>query len=274
MAGAVAFVSKTARGLPSLAVETIRHPGPLFEGLRPAPALEALLRRRDTLIELPAQQMPRVLITVPHHAAPGVERIAERRPEGGRVADENAVLYALVCLEAVRQRGVDAALVIAAHATDHDPNKSESSPYCQRVLRSAPGTLLLECHGASARAPHDLEISAGRNHWIDPVAFTRSLVRSLGPGFHAAAQIEAGQRSALLLSARHPGGTPSTLRFPALRTRSLAAASEAGIAALHVEAKPRFRQRSPLAWDLTAAGRALGLGLAAAIAELPHRTQS
>ena len=255
-------------------METIRHEGPLFEGRRTAPALSALLRRRDTLVELPARNQPRVWITVPHHAAPGVDRIAERRPQGGRVADENAVLYALVCLEALRARGIDAALLVAAHATDHDPNKSESSPYCQRVLASAPGTLLLECHGASARAPHDLEISAGRNPWVDPVAFTRTLVGAIGPGFHAAAQLEAGGRAALVMSGEDLAGAASVLRFPALRTRSLAAAGEVGIAALHGEAKPRFRQRSPLAPALTAAGRALGLGRAAAIAALPHRPQA
>jgi hypothetical protein len=262
-------------------VQSILHAGPIFDGARTAPALTALLLRRDTLIELPCRAEPRVLLTVPHHAAPGIDRIAERRPEGGRVADENAVLYALVCLEALRARGVAAALVIAAHATDHDPNKSEGSPYCQRVLRGVPGTLLVECHGASLRAPHDLEISDGRNPHVDPVRFTQALVRALGPGFHAAAQIAPGNRAALVLGAEHPHGAPTALRFPALRTSSLSAAGAVGIAALHVEAKPRFRQRSPFAADLTAAGRALGLALASAIAEhaaaapaSPHRAQA
>ena len=252
-------------------MELIRHEGPLFDGPRTAPALAQLLRRRDTLIELPSDGPPRALLTVPHHAAPGVERIAERRPQGGRVADENAVLYALVALEALRARGIPAALLVAAHATDHDPNKSETSPYCRHVLASAPRTILVECHGASLRAPHDLEVSAGRNRWSDPLAFTRSLVASMGPGYHAAAQLRPGERGALVLGGRHPEGHPSVLRFPALRTRSLSAAGEAGIAAFHVEAKPRFRHRSPFATDVTAAGRALGTGIAAAIAALPHR---
>jgi hypothetical protein len=268
-------------GYRDFTVQSILHDGPLFEGGRAAPELTGLLRRRDTLIELPAREDPRVLLTVPHHAAPGIDRIAENRPEGGRVADENAVLYALVCLEALRERGIGAALVVAAHATDHDPNKSEGSPYCQRVLRSAPGTLLVECHGASLRAPHDLEISAGRNLHADPLRFTQALVRALGPGFHAAAQIAPGNRAALVIGAQQPEGSPTSLRFPALRTRSLTAAGEAGIAALHVEAKPRFRQRSPFTSDVTAAGRSLGRALAAAIGdhatrspELPHRAQA
>ena len=216
------------------------------------------------MIELGPQTQRTVVLGVPHHAAVGIDRIAERSASGGRVADENAVLYALVCLEELHRRGIPSALVVAAHPSDHDPNKRPDSPYCRRVLADPKPALLVECHGAGAAAPHDLEVSAGRNDRSRPLEFGHLLARSLGPGFHVAAQTVPGGRAALILDARLRT-TPSVLRFPALRTQSLRAAGELGIEAFHIEAKPRFRSRGDGTADLTSSGRSLGQSLAAAI---------
>jgi hypothetical protein len=249
-------------------VELLQHrayTGPLFHDDRPHPRLAALLDQRDLLIELGPRCARGVVLGVPHHAAVGVDRIAERSPSGGRVADENAVLYALACLARLRALGIPSALVVAAHASDHDPNKRRETPYCRRVLGHPRPGLLLECHGAGSRAPHDLEVSAGRNPRARPLAFGGLLARALGPGFHVAAQTAPGERAALIVDAQ-PRSTPSVLRFPALRTTSLQAAGEHGIAALHLEAKPRFRSRGDGSAGLTRAGRSLGESLAVAIA--------
>jgi hypothetical protein len=241
------------------------YSGPLLDGDRPHGRLAPLLARRDVLIELGPRAPEAIVLGVPHHAAAGVDRIAERSPSGGRVADENAVLYALACLARLRELGVASAAVVAAHASDHDPNKRRETPYCRRVLGAPRARLLVECHAAGARAPHDLEVSAGRNRRARPLEFGGLLARSLGPGFHVAAQTTPGARAALIVDAR-PYSTPSVLRFPALRTTSLHAAGEQGIAALHVEAKPRFRSRGDGGPGLTRAGRRLGESLADAIA--------
>lgn len=226
--------------------------------------LAAALTGVDRLLQVGEVARPAVLLGVPHHAPVGVERIATARPEGGRVADENAVLYALVCYDALRRRGVGCRLLVACQALDHDPNKDEESPYCRAVLEAEP-RLLLECHGAGPRAPHDLEVTAGRNAHARPLPFGRRLAAALGPGFAVAAQARAGTRSALLLDAAGRE-TPVALRFPALRTRSLAALGRRGLAALHVEAKPRFRSAGPRRDVPTASGQRLGRALAAALA--------
>ena len=230
-----------------------------------APDLIALLDCRDTLVEI-AHGEPGVVLGVPHHAARGVDRIAERRPEGGRVADENAVVYALICFDALRVRGVGCRLMVAAHATDHDPNKHPESPYCRAALDSPATRLLVECHGAGARAPNELELSAGRNRLADPLAFGRRLVRSLGAGFRLAAQSEPAGDRALVLDA-DGNETPGVLRFPALLTRSLELAGSRNVAALHLEAKPRFRLTSAGAGfhAPTPSGDRLGIALADAI---------
>lgn len=242
------------------------YDGPLLDGDRPPADLLALLAARDILIEVRTADPPRVVLGVPHHAALGVDRIAERRPEGGRVADENAVLYALVALQHLAALGVVGQLVVAAHATDHDPNKLPTSPYCRRILASG-ADLLIECHGAGRRAPHDLELSAGRNHVADPLRFGGALARALGPGFHLAAQRVPGASGAVLMDARGAGTGGSVLRFPALRTRSLSSAGERGMAALHLEAKPRFRTRGDGSPSVTASGHRLGRALATAAAQ-------
>jgi hypothetical protein len=246
-------------------VELRSYRGPVFAGDGPHPALARLLDARDTLVEIGSAPAPHVVLGVPHHAAIGIDRIAESRPEGGRVADENAVLYALACFEALARAGAACRLLVAAHATDHDPNKRAESAYCQRALAGPGLRLLVECHGAGRRAPHDLELSAGCNPRSDPLRFGRLLARALGPGFHLAAQTAPGTRSALLLDAGGADAGASVLRFPALQTHSLTAAGDRGAAALHLEAKPRFRSRGDGSADLTAAGRRLGGALAAAV---------
>jgi len=249
----------------SVAVELRRYQGPVFAGDGPHPALARLLDARDTLIEIGSAPAPQVVLGVPHHAAIGIARIAERRPEGGRVADENAVVYALACFAMLSRAGAACRVVVAAHATDHDPNKRAGSHYCRHALAGPELRLLVECHGAGRRAPHDLELSAGRNARSEPLRFGRLLARALGPGFHLAAQTAPGARSALLLDARGADAGASVLRFPALRTHSLAAAAARGVAALHLEAKPRFRSRGDGSAALTASGRRLGSALAAAV---------
>lgn len=246
-------------------MELRRYQGPVLEGDGPHPGLARLLDARDTLIEIDSGPTPRIVLGVPHHAAIGIDRIAEARPEGGRVADENAVLYALACFEALARAGAGCRVLVAAHATDHDPNKHPDSAYCRHAV-SGPGLrLLIECHGAGRRAPHDLELSAGNNPHGDPLRFGRLLARALGPGFHLAAQTTPGTRSALLLDSGGEDAGASVLRFPALNTHSLAAVAAAGAAALHLEAKPRFRTRGDGTAALTESGRKLGTALAQAV---------
>src|SRR5262249_18806186 len=174
--------------------------------------------------------------------------------------DENAVLYALVCFSALERLAIGCRLVVASQARDHDPNKDEASPYCRAVLAHR-ARILVECHGAGARAPHDLELSAGCNDRADPLATGRALAAALGAGFHVAAQTRPGTAQALLLDSRG-SESPTVLRFPALRTRSLLEAGARGIAGLHLEAKLRFRSAGPRNGSPTPSGERLGRALA------------
>jgi hypothetical protein len=246
-------------------MERIEYRGAPWRARRVAPSLARLLERRDTLIELShGAPPPAVVLGVPHHAAAGIEWIAERRPEGRRVADENAVLYALVCFARLESHAIPCRLVIAAHATDHDPNKLPGSPYCTRILAAPRAQLLLECHAAGRTAPHELEISAGGNGYADPLHFGRLLAQCLGPGHQVASQARPGSRAAQVVASGRPA-RQSRLRYPALRTRSLTEAALHGIAALHLEAMPRFRTHSIGSLRLPDAGRQLGYALADAI---------
>ena len=207
---------------------------------------------------------PDVVLGVPHHAPVGIDRIALERPQGSRIADENAVLYALVCFSALERFDVGCRLVVASQARDHDPNKDSASPYCREALPERAG-VLVECHGAGARAPHDLELSAGANRWADPLRVGRGLAAALGAGFHVAVQTCPGSSQALLLDASGRE-SPTVLRFPALQTRSLLEAGERGIAALHLEAKLRFRSAGPRNGTPTKSGERLGQALARVLA--------
>lgn len=249
-------------------LETQHYAGAVWRGGAIAPELERSLAEPDRLIVLAHGARPDVLLGVPHHAPVGVDRIALERPSGSRIADENAVLYALVCFSALERLGVGCRLVVASQARDHDPNKDGASPYC-RVALETPSRVFIECHGAGARAPHDLELSAGNNRLADPLAVGRALAAALGAGFHVAAQTRAGTAQALLLDA-NGGESPTVLRFPALRTRSLLEANERGLAALHLEAKLRFRSAGPRSGAPTHSGARLGRALAHALAPLAH----
>ncbi len=207
---------------------------------------------------------PQIVLGVPHHAPIGVERIALARPEGSRIADENAVVYALVCFSALEAAGIGCRLVVASQAHDHDPNKDAESPYCRAAFERK-ATWLVECHGAGSRAPHDLELSAGRNRRAAALPVARRLTSELGRGFTVAAQTTPGTSHAVLLDA-NGHESPARLRFPALRTHSLAEAEARGMAALHLEAKLRFRSAGPRTGAPTRSGRRLGRALAHALA--------
>lgn len=247
-------------------MELCTYRGALWRDAVPAPGLARLLERRDALVELRHGAAPAaVVLGVPHHAAKGVDWIAEARPEGRRVADENAALLALACFAALRERDVSCRLVVAAHATDHDPNKIAESPYCARALCEPETRLLFECHSATVEAPHELELSAGRNPLARPLLFAQLLMRALGAGHQLAVQLEPGSRAGRLLES-NGGEREGALRYPALRTRSLIEAGERGVAALHLETVPRFRSRPDGGAALPNDGFHLGRALATAIA--------
>jgi hypothetical protein len=248
-------------------LELHTYTGALLCDTLPTPELARLLARSDSLIEVARGATPAaVVIGVPHHAGPGVDWIAEHSPEGRRVADENAALYALVCLSALEEQRIPCRLVVAAHATDHDPNKVAGSPYCERLLGKRGARLVLECHAAGPDAPHGLELTAGRNRKARPRHFAGLLARALGAGHRVAAQAKPGSNAAVVIE---PGGRTSEgrLRYPALRTRSLVEAERRGLPALHLEANPRFRTRPDGSPALPDAGVHLGRCLARAIAE-------
>jgi hypothetical protein len=242
------------------------YTGALLCGALPTPELARLLARSDSLIEIARGASPAaVVIGVPHHAGPDVDWIAERSPEGRRVADENAALYALVCLSALEEQKIPCRLVVAAHATDHDPNKVAGSPYCERLLAESDTRLVFECHAAGPDAPHGLELTAGRNRRARSLHFARPLIRALGSGHRLAAQLEPGGDAAVVLES--DGQTSEgRLRYPALRTRSLVEADRRGLPALHLEATPHYRTPPDGSPALPAAGVQLGRCLARAIA--------
>ncbi|HKA14181.1 MAG TPA: hypothetical protein VKH41_04120 [Myxococcota bacterium] len=223
-----------------------------------------MLALPDRLILLDHGAQPDVVLGVPHHAPVGVDRIALERPQGGRIADENAILYALVCFTALARHGIGTRLAVASQARDHDPNKDGASPYCRAALPER-ARILIECHGAGARAPHDLELSAGRNPCADPLRLGRALAAALGAGFSVAAQTRPGTAHAMLLDSRGCE-SPTVLRFPALGTHSLLEAGARGIAALHLEAKLRFRSAGPRNGSPTPSGERLGRALADSLA--------
>jgi hypothetical protein len=227
------------------------YSGDLWEGPAVHPELWELLLQKNRLIEISRGQPPyRVVLGVPHHAAPGVDHIAgdwlnPRTGKVGRIADETTGLFGLVLFEELKNRGVSCSLVIAAHPTDHDPNKTPGSAYWRQVFRDPLAALLFELHGAGSKRSYDLELSAGRNTIADPLAFGRRLAPLLDPRWQAAFQTRPGHSEALIFSDHHSGGFPGRLQNPALETDSLAFAGEAGIPALHLEMKPVFRLPDP-----------------------------
>jgi hypothetical protein len=208
-----------------------------------SPELLGLLESKDTLVILKNGEPPfHVVIGVPHQAAVGVTTIAENwtNPRGrkGRDSDENAASFALAVFSELSDQKIPCKLVIAAHSTDHDPNKDVNSPYCKEVL-SEKTYLLLECHGAGDKRKQDIEISAGNNSLGNALDFGRQLATKLNYQYPLSAQVEAGSNKAKSISKDMEIDT--TLVLPALETTSLIEAGKREIAALHLEAKPRFR---------------------------------
>ncbi len=222
----------------------------MWSGAAVAPELWELLQEKDLLIELAAGEGPcQVILGVPHHAALGVGRIAENwsapgSSRRGRAADETTGLTGLAVLQALSEEGIAARLVIAAHATDHDPNKTPGSAYWQSVfaestLARRPAPLLFELHGAGKGRKYDLELSAGRNQKSEGLAFGTELAAVVPDSWQIAVQTRAGSSAGQLF---HPDHQTIRLENPALRTRSLSHAGELGIPALHLEMKAFLRQ--------------------------------
>jgi len=208
-----------------------------------SPELLGLFNSKDTLVLLKNGNPPfRVVLGVPHQAAIGEPIIAENWTnslgEKGRDSDENASSYALVTFAKLCDQNIPCKLVIAAHATDHDPNKDLASAYCKEVF-SEETELLFECHGAGNGRKQDIEISAGTNSLINALDFGRHLANELNYKYSLSAQIEANSKNAKSISGEKEVDT--ILVLPALETTSLSQAKKNGIAALHLEAKPRFR---------------------------------
>jgi len=246
--------------------EPIRYEGPIWEGTRPSEELHQLLGLEDRILELRHGEAGwSCVLGVPHHAGPGVDQIAKSRPEGGRVADENAVIYALAAYSALAEADLPCRLVVALHATDHDPNKDGESAYCQALFAEPAAELLVECHGAGFGAPHPLEITAGRNPNSQPLRFAGHLAQALDTDGWVASQIEPGLREGRRVDRRGDPGAESDLKFPALRTASLWEAGQRGMQALHLEATPRFRTYGVQGLALTPDGARLGGALATAI---------
>lgn len=208
-----------------------------------SPELLDLLESKDTLLILKnGEPTFRVVIGVPHQAAIGEPKIAENwvnpREGKGRDSDENAASFALVVFSELCNQKIPCKLVIAAHSTDHDPNKDANSPYCKEVF-SEKTHFLLECHGAGEQRKQDIEISVGTNSLGNSLDFGRQLATKLNYQYSLSAQTEAGSNKAKSISKDNEIDT--TLALPALETTSLIQVEKREIAGLHLEAKPRFR---------------------------------
>lgn len=249
----------------------IAYPGALWEGAWLHPQVVELLQQRDCLLEFTTGAPPyAVTIGVPHHGWRGAERIAmdwtnPRSGEAGRAADEMTGINGLALLSAFQGGGLPARLVIAAHASDHDPNKTEDSPYWRCIFQAPLPRLLLELHGIAPNRRHSLELSAGRNLLAQPLEAGRRLAGLLPAGVKVAAQSRPGFDDARVF--QNNQSQAARLQAPALNTPTLAQAGTLGVAALHLEMKPEFRdpvfgadgavQPGALAWQLARALAAL-----------------
>ena len=257
-------------------VEPIKYEDEVWILRDPYPALADFLTAKDRLIVLRHGQPPfRVVLGVPHQAAVGEERICDGKGKDGertpRDSDENAASYALVAFSTLRDRCVPCKLVIMAHATTHDPNKTKESPYCKEILGEKTA-LLFECHGVGAHRRLSLELSAGQNTLSDTVRFGRALYVGLGHRYSLGVQRQAGTRHALILTVG--GGEKSgQLERAALKTPVLCEAGRRGIHALHLEAKPAFRKPTDGSNTVTPDGLLLGRAIAQAIIEYLSETQ-
>ncbi|MGE5223239.1 MAG: hypothetical protein ACM3PY_12435, partial [Omnitrophica WOR_2 bacterium] len=259
-------------------MKTIQYSGEIWNGPSIHPELWNLLQQKDLLVELACGQPPfQVILGVPHHAGVGVDRIAEdwynpRLKGVGRPADATTGLAGLVLFSALREMGTPCKLAIAAHPTDHDPNKTPGCPYWQSVFTSLPAgnpgtaphlppTLLLELHGANSQRRHALELSAGQNEVANTLRFGRLFAYYLNGDWIYAIQEKAGSKQARVY--KQHTSTAGKLQNPALETLSLAHAGQLGIPALHLEMKAIFRRPdpdfpgevrpTPAAWELARA---------------------
>jgi predicted acetyltransferase len=251
-------------------MQNVRYTGEIWDGPFVRAELWKLLQQTDRLIELAGGQAPfRVVVGVPHHAGPGVDHIAEewinpRNGQTGRPADETAGLTGLAVFSALRERDISCKLVIAAHPTDHDPNKTPGCPYWQSIFErdaGGPPGLLLELHGAGSQRRHALELSAGSNTLADPMLFGKILAYFMDWDWVLAIQEKPGATPARVC--RNGQSSGGRLQNPALETLSLIYARETGIPALHLEMKSQFRRPEPapngaarpnrLAWRLARA---------------------
>lgn len=232
-------------------MRTIQYNGEVWQGPFVHPRLWKLLQQKDLLVELSGGAAPyRVVLGVPHHAAMGIERIAEdwtnpRTGTKGRPADETTGLIGLAVFSALREKDIPARLVIAAHPTDHDPNKTPGCPYWQRIFdrNGGPPGMLIELHGAGLHRRNTLELSAGQNTAAEPLLFGSVLAYHLSGEWIFAIQEKPGTNTARLYrNGQHTGGR---LQNPALETLSLVYAGQIGIPALHLEMKAIFRQPDP-----------------------------
>jgi hypothetical protein len=240
------------------------------QGKIPSELLDLILEK-DTLIELQYGQEPyHVILSVPHQAANGITEIAEnwrnpRNNKNGRDSDEGAATFALAAFAYLRNMKISCKLVIAAHATDHDPNKDTKSPYCQSIFSGDQSALLFECHGAAASRCHDLELSAGSNRLSDPLRFGSMLAQELEYRDSIAGQITSGSVQAILFE-QDGKETKTRLALPGLYTDSLIEAQRLSIPALHLEAKPKYRKPSDEGNIITQDGLRLGRAIAKTIA--------
>lgn len=232
--------------MPGWRMTYLRYTGSLWQDGAVHPALWDLLQRKDLLIEIVSAPPPyRVVLGIPHHAAAGVNRIAENwhndsKGEFGRKADETTGLAGLAFFAALQEQGIACKLLIACHATDHDPNKTPGSPFWQNVFTAPLPGLLFELHGAGRERKHALELSAGRNSVADPSLFGKALSYFYTGSEILAYQMRPGGREAWVV-APHAEAS-GRLQNPALYTTSLTYAGEAGVPALHLEMKITFRR--------------------------------
>jgi hypothetical protein len=253
----------------SYRMQPVECTGELWQFGEPRSGLADLLNSKDLLIEIANGKPPyQVMIGVPHQAAIGVAQIAEkwwdpRQGQYGRASDEAAALFALAAFTSLRDQDVPCRLVIAAHATDHDPNKELDSPYCRHVF-AHPARLLFECHGAGENNPSDLEVTAGSNSLTHPALFGRLLAQALAWRYQIAAQTRPGIDAAVVFVDERKE-EQGKLKLPALNTDSLRQAATEQMHALHLEAKPVFRICEDKPNTLTEAGKVLGQAIATAI---------
>lgn len=243
----------------------IAYQSALWDGPAVAPALWDLLQQKDLLIEIAAGPGPyAVTLGVPHHAAAGAERIAEnwinpKTGQPGRSADETTGLFGLAVFTALQEKHIPCKLVIAAHPTDHDPNKTPGSPYWQNIFSSPDFGLLLELHGAASRRRHAIELSAGKNTLARPWIYGKALAYYWQSAEPLAVQQLPGVNRAWVYHRSLPVAEGS-LQNPALETPSLVFAGQQGHPALHLEMKSAFRlpdprfpaapRPAPIAWEL------------------------